>query len=250
MTGRDSYEFYKWKIEHRNDATFQAQLKARYDEQLRVLGFRGTRRLTLRESQQLYENVVQNLKRLELCGIGGSEDRRITRPRRVRPIQAQDRTRPQALGRLRARGPPGDRRPFVAGPIHLSHSNNARSPGGRMSRGTIRGPVPDRRGRLNHRAAVARTKAVRRALDAEAPPGQICMRPRDRASTIVKTGPPGGVLLGRALEGIGPPPIRTPGAAFGPTGRIGRQPRGTDENRAASPSAIVGWVRTASRSAV
>jgi hypothetical protein len=66
MTGKDSYEFHKWKIEHRNDADFQARLKERYDEQLRELGFSGTHRLTVRESQTLYENVMKNLKRLEL----------------------------------------------------------------------------------------------------------------------------------------------------------------------------------------
>jgi hypothetical protein len=66
MTGKDSYEFHKWRIDHRNDPTFERQLKARYDEQLRVLGVRGTERLTVRESQSLYENVVKNLKRPEM----------------------------------------------------------------------------------------------------------------------------------------------------------------------------------------
>jgi hypothetical protein len=66
MTGKDAYEFHKWRIDHRNDPTFERQLKARYDEQLRVLGVRGTERLTVRESQSLYENVVKNLKRLEM----------------------------------------------------------------------------------------------------------------------------------------------------------------------------------------
>jgi hypothetical protein len=66
MTGKDSYEFHKWRIDHRNDPTFERQLKARYDEQLRSLGVRGTERLTVRESQSLYENVVKNLKRLQL----------------------------------------------------------------------------------------------------------------------------------------------------------------------------------------
>lgn len=46
------------------------------------------------------------------------------------------------------------------------------------------------------------------------------------------------------------PPVRPLAAAFGHSGQLGRHPRGTDENRAESPSAIVGWVRTASRSAV
>jgi hypothetical protein len=35
-------------------------------------------------------------------------------------------------------------------------------------------------------------------------------------------------------------PVRTPAATFGRPGQHGRHPRGTDENRAASPSAIVG----------
>jgi hypothetical protein len=66
MTGRDSYEFHKWRIDHRNDPTFLPQLKERYDEQLRALGIVGTDRLGVRESQKLYENVIRNLKRLEL----------------------------------------------------------------------------------------------------------------------------------------------------------------------------------------
>jgi hypothetical protein len=66
MTGRDSYEFHKWRIEHRNDPDFDRTLKARYDEQLGVLGIDGVERLSVRESQRLYENVVKNLKRLEL----------------------------------------------------------------------------------------------------------------------------------------------------------------------------------------
>ncbi len=66
MTGRDAYEFHKWRIEHRNDPDFPRALKARYDEQLRILGIEGVERLSVRESQALYENVVKNLKRLEL----------------------------------------------------------------------------------------------------------------------------------------------------------------------------------------
>jgi hypothetical protein len=66
MTGKDSYEFHKWRIDHRNDRTFQRDLKARYDEQLRLLGVADPGRLTARESQSLYENVVRNLKRLEI----------------------------------------------------------------------------------------------------------------------------------------------------------------------------------------
>lgn len=66
MTGKDSYEFHKWKIEHRNDRDFQIRLKEKYDKELRELGFTDTDRLTARESQTLYENVVKNLKRLEL----------------------------------------------------------------------------------------------------------------------------------------------------------------------------------------
>ena len=66
MTGKDSYEFHKWKIDHRNDRTFQRDLKERYDEQLRALGIGATERLTSLESQNLYENVIKNLKRLEI----------------------------------------------------------------------------------------------------------------------------------------------------------------------------------------
>jgi hypothetical protein len=66
MTGKDSYEFQKWRIDHRNDHTFQRDLKERYDEQLRKLGVAGTERLTGQESQNLYENVVKNLKRLAI----------------------------------------------------------------------------------------------------------------------------------------------------------------------------------------
>jgi hypothetical protein len=66
MTGRDSYEFHKWRIEHRNDPDFPRQLQARYNDQLRALGIEGVERLSVRESQALYENVVKNLKRLEL----------------------------------------------------------------------------------------------------------------------------------------------------------------------------------------
>ncbi len=75
MTGRDSYEFHKWKIEHRNDRTFQADLKERYDKQRRKLGVAGTERLTARESQSLYENVIKNLKRLEILHDWWSADR-------------------------------------------------------------------------------------------------------------------------------------------------------------------------------
>jgi hypothetical protein len=66
LTGRDSYEFHKWRLDKRNQPTFRRELKARYDEQLQALGFAATDRLTLEESQSLYENVVKNLKRLEL----------------------------------------------------------------------------------------------------------------------------------------------------------------------------------------
>lgn len=66
LIGRDSYEFHKWKVEHRNNPTFQADLKTKYAEQLRILGIQGTERLSLAQSQQLYENIVMNLKRLEL----------------------------------------------------------------------------------------------------------------------------------------------------------------------------------------
>jgi hypothetical protein len=66
LTGRDSYEFHKWRLENRNRPAFRRELKARYDEQLRALGFAATDRLSLEESQSLYENVVKNLKRLGL----------------------------------------------------------------------------------------------------------------------------------------------------------------------------------------
>ncbi len=66
MTGRDSYEFHKWRIDHRNSPSFLRQLKERYDEQLRALGIADTARLSPLDSQKLYENVIRNLKRLEL----------------------------------------------------------------------------------------------------------------------------------------------------------------------------------------
>jgi hypothetical protein len=66
LTGRDSYEFHKWRIDNRNSPTFQRDLKERYDRELRALGIAGTERLTVQESQSLYENVIKNLKRLEL----------------------------------------------------------------------------------------------------------------------------------------------------------------------------------------
>ena len=75
MTGRDSYEFHKWRIEHRNDPDFDRALKARYDDQLRALGVEGVERLSVQESQRLYENVVKNLKRLELLADWWSEGR-------------------------------------------------------------------------------------------------------------------------------------------------------------------------------
>lgn len=75
MTGRESYEFHKWKIDHRNDASFHRDLKERYDVQLRALGVTGTDRLTAAESRSLYENVVQNLKRLELLADWWHEGR-------------------------------------------------------------------------------------------------------------------------------------------------------------------------------
>ncbi len=75
MTGRESYEFHKWKIDHRNDASFHRDLKERYDVQLRALGVTGTDRLTAAESRSLYENVVQNLKRLELLADWWNEGR-------------------------------------------------------------------------------------------------------------------------------------------------------------------------------
>jgi hypothetical protein len=66
LTGRDSYEFHKWRIDNRNSPTFHRDLKGRYDRELRALGITGTKRLTAQESQSLHENVIKNLKRLEL----------------------------------------------------------------------------------------------------------------------------------------------------------------------------------------
>ncbi|MFM1904856.1 MAG: hypothetical protein RLZZ440_2756, partial [Planctomycetota bacterium] len=66
LTGRDAYEFHKWRLENRHRSAFRRELKARYDEQLQALGVPATERLSLGESQSLYENVVKNLKRLEL----------------------------------------------------------------------------------------------------------------------------------------------------------------------------------------
>ena len=66
LTGRDSYEFHKWRIDNRNSPTFRRDLKERYDRELRILGITGTERLTAEASQSLYENVIKNLKRLEL----------------------------------------------------------------------------------------------------------------------------------------------------------------------------------------
>jgi len=54
------------RLDNRNRPTFRRELKARYDEQLRALGVTTTDRLSLEESQSLSENVVKNLKRLEL----------------------------------------------------------------------------------------------------------------------------------------------------------------------------------------
>ncbi len=73
LIGRDSYDFHKWKIDHRNDSSYAAALKARYDAQLEALGVRGTHRLTPPQSQQLYESIIQNLKRLELLRDWWSE---------------------------------------------------------------------------------------------------------------------------------------------------------------------------------
>ena len=75
LTGRDSFEFHKWKIAHANDPTFQAAVKARYARELHALGIRETHRLSARQTQQLYENVVMNLKRLELLRDWWHEER-------------------------------------------------------------------------------------------------------------------------------------------------------------------------------
>lgn len=76
MIGKDSYELHKWQVENRNNPNFHTQLKEKYDEQLRLLGFRDTNRFTLRQSQILYENVMKNLKRLDILSDWWKTDRK------------------------------------------------------------------------------------------------------------------------------------------------------------------------------
>ena len=64
--GRDAFHLHRWRIEHQQDADFHVVLKETYDKQLRVLGFLHTDQMTLLQSQELYENVLNNLKRLKL----------------------------------------------------------------------------------------------------------------------------------------------------------------------------------------
>ena len=66
LTGSHSYEMHQWKAERRTNPSFQHLLKQRYDQQLTKLGIPETERLTPRQSEVLYENIVRNLKRLEL----------------------------------------------------------------------------------------------------------------------------------------------------------------------------------------
>ncbi len=66
LVGPYSYEIHKWMVDHRNEPNFEAELKIKYAEQLRRLGIRDTDHLSVRQSQQLYENIMMNLKRLEL----------------------------------------------------------------------------------------------------------------------------------------------------------------------------------------
>ena len=68
MTGENSYVFHKWKTVHKSDLWFDAELKKKYDKELEKLGCRGMSRMTTEQSRKLYENLVQNLKRLELLG--------------------------------------------------------------------------------------------------------------------------------------------------------------------------------------
>jgi len=75
LTGKDAYEFHKWLIDRRNDESFPKELKRRYDTQLQALGITGTDRLTAQESQSLYENVMKNMKRLELMADWWNEGR-------------------------------------------------------------------------------------------------------------------------------------------------------------------------------
>lgn len=63
---QESREFHTWRIDHRNNRTFQRNLQSRYDEELRAIGIGGTERHTVAESRYLHENVIRNLKRLEI----------------------------------------------------------------------------------------------------------------------------------------------------------------------------------------
>lgn len=66
LIGEDAAELHKWSEEHRDDPSSSAELKRRYDEQLRRLGIVDTRHLDLAQSRALYENLMKNLMRLLL----------------------------------------------------------------------------------------------------------------------------------------------------------------------------------------
>jgi hypothetical protein len=66
LIGDDEYELRKWSDAHRSAPTFAAELKARYDAELKLLGIEGTEHFNQQKSRMIYENVMKNLKRLEL----------------------------------------------------------------------------------------------------------------------------------------------------------------------------------------
>jgi hypothetical protein len=64
--GADAAEHARWQDENRDAPDYPLQLKARIDEQLRALGFAPKARGSLRSSEELYKNVLNNRKRLVL----------------------------------------------------------------------------------------------------------------------------------------------------------------------------------------
>lgn len=64
--GADAAEHARWEDENRAAPDYPQRLKARFDEQLRLMGFTPKARGTLRTSEELYRNVLNNRKRLVL----------------------------------------------------------------------------------------------------------------------------------------------------------------------------------------
>jgi hypothetical protein len=64
--GADAAEQARWQDENRNAPDYPGLLKIRFDEQLRTLGFAPKSRGSLRTSEELYKNVLNNRKRLVL----------------------------------------------------------------------------------------------------------------------------------------------------------------------------------------